>query len=146
MNSSELNNNKHIRELIAEDYRRIALILQHREFHAEIYKKVNNIILTTKHPIKKQAVESIVGLKSVFLRDIDFTKDHILKNSVLTLKSIDIPTVGISTSIVTIDDNNIAERVAIYNLKEDDDKIEQMFQIGCKFSIINPYIRMAADG
>jgi len=138
----------HIRELIAKDYRRISLITEHRCYFAaaNIKGKDLNVVFNTKAPLKKQLLESIIGLKPVFLRDIDFTKDHILKNSVLTLKSIDVPTVDISTKIVVIDDNNAAERVAIYNLKEDPAKIKEMFKIGCKFSIINPYIRMALDG
>ena len=85
-------------------------------------------------------------MKPVNLRDIDFTKDHVLKNSVFTLKVIDSPLVAISTSMIAVDDNNVAERVTIYKLKEDQKKIEEMFQIGRQFSIINPYVRMALDG
>jgi hypothetical protein len=139
-----------MRKSIVKDYRRISLILQHREYHAEVSKMMSNtehrMIFTTMPPHKKKTAEYIIGLKDVFLRDIDFTKDHVLKNSILALKSIDIPTVTISTKLVAVDDNNIAERVAIYNLKGDEDKIREMFPVGCRFSIINPNIRMAVDG
>ena len=141
---------EHMRESIVKDYRRISLILQHREYHAEVSKMMSNtehrMIFTTMPPHKKQTAEHIVGLKDVFLRDIDFTKDHVLKNSILALKSIDRPIVTISTKLVAVDDSNIAERVAIYNLKRDKDKIREMFPVGCRFSILNPYIRMAVDG
>ena len=138
-------NELHIREIIAKDYRRVALILEHREYHHGIKANGYNIF-NTAIPPKKQALQTVVGLKPIYLRDIDFTKDHILKNCVLSLKSIEIPTINISTSFVSVDDHNIAERVAIYNLKEDASKIEEIYQIGCRFSIINPYIRMAQDG
>ena len=142
--------NEHIREKVARDYRRISLITEHREYRNSIREKaqLKNCIVSqiTTVPTKKQALESIIGLKPVYLRDIDFTKDHVLKSSVLTLKVIDSPLVAISTSMIAVDDNNVAERVTIYNLKEDHKKIEEMFQIGCQFSIINPYVRMALDG
>ena len=138
----------HIRELIAKDYRRTSLITEHRFYYAafNIKRRDLHLVFHTKPPLKKQVLESIIGLKPIFFRDIDFTKDHVLKKSVLTLKSIDIPTVDISTKMVVVDDNNVAERVAIYNLKEDPVRIKEMFEIGCRFSIINPYVRMAADG
>jgi TPR repeat protein len=136
-------------ESIAKDYRRISLIVEHRENHKHLIdmKKTNmpNIV-TSKCPLKKQSVESIIGLKAIFLRDIDFTKDHVIKSCVLTLKVIEIPNIIKSTMFVAVDDYDIAERVAIYNLKENNDRIEEMFEIGCRFSIINPYIRMALDG
>jgi tetratricopeptide (TPR) repeat protein len=142
--------NEHIREKVALDYRRISLITEFREYVSAVREKskIKNTVMlqTTMPPIKKQAVESIIGLKPVFFRDIDFTKDHILKSSVLTVKIIDTPLIAISTTMIVIDDNNIAERISIYNLKEDHAKIAEMFQIGSQFSIINPYIRMAQDG
>ena len=101
---------------------------------------------TTKTPIRKQALETIVGLKPIYLRDIDFSKSNTLKNSVLGLKSIEIPTISSFTTLVAADDNNQAERIAIYNLKEEPEKIYQMFKVGARFSIVDPCIRIAADG
>jgi hypothetical protein len=142
--------NEHIREKVALDYGRISLITEFREYVSAVREKskIKNTFMlqTTMVPTKKQAVESIIGLKPVFFRDIDFTKDHILKSSVLTVKIIETPLVAISTTMIAIDDNNVAERISIYNLKEDHAKIAEMFQIGSQFSIINPYIRMAQDG
>ena len=144
LNSSAKEEN--IREVIAKDYRRISLILLHREFYKSMVGLDGHAkIFLTKNPIKKQSLESIIGLKPVFLRDIDFSKDHVLKNSILSLKSIEIPLTVVSTSYIAIDEKNFAERVSIYNLKEGEKK-EQLSQIGCHFSIINPYVRMAQDG
>ena len=33
----------------------------------------------------------------------------------------------------------------IYNLKDEKEQIENTYQIGTEFSVINPYVRMAAD-
>ena len=140
----------HIREAIANDFRRISLIIEHREYEhtLKIINESNNGLYykNTAIPPKKQALNSVIGLKPIFLRDIDFTKDHILDNCVLSLKSIEIPTISTSISFVCVDDHNVAERIAIYNFKEDRRRKEEIFQIGCRFSIINPYLRIAHDG
>ena len=94
---------------------------------------------TTKTPVRKQALETVVGLKPIYLRDIDFSKDHTLKNSVLGLKSLEIPTINSFTTLVAADENNQAERIAIYNLKEESEKIHHMFKVGTRFSIIDPW-------
>ena len=51
----------------------------------------------------------------------------------------------LAIDLVAQDENGMVERVAIYNLDREDKKIIRIYNIGSKFSIINPYIRMAAD-
>ena len=144
------NEERQKREEIANDKKRTSLILEHREYLKGLYNNIqkpnSKLKSTTKTPIRKQALNSIVGLKPIFLRDIDFTKDHTLKNSVLHLKSLEMPTINSFTTLIAVDDNNQAERIAIYNLKEDSEKIGQMFKVGSRFSIVDPCVRIAADG
>ena len=51
----------------------------------------------------------------------------------------------LSTRLLAQDENGMVERVAMYNLGLSENSILETYKIGCKFSIINPYIRMAAD-
>ena len=56
--------------------------------------------MTTYMPNKTQNVpSSLAKLKKLLLKDIDFTKDHILDGCALTLTIFDIPIIGIFPSV-----------------------------------------------
>jgi len=62
--------------------------------------------------------------------------------------NIDIPIYGpppLSTRLLARDEHGMVERVAMYNLDLSENSILDTYKIGCKFSIINPYIRMTTD-
>ena len=91
---------------------------------------------------------SVLGLKTVFLKDIDFSKDYILTGHALTVTSVDIPIIGVFTSVhfVVEDEKRFVEKLCIYNLGKDYQSIKEKFPIGCIFTIIEPYARLAVDG
>ena len=141
------------RESIRKDYRRIQLIVDHRIYLTAL----NNALKTDRPksspaftPSKKQTVDSIIGLKPIYIKDIDFTRDYILKGYVLKLKTIDIPIIPpaltLALRLVAEDEFGFAERIAIYNLSRDNIKhLEESYKIGVQFCIISPYIRQALD-
>ena len=65
-------------------------------------------------------------------------------------KTIDIPVIPpdskLAVTLVAEDEFGFVERISIYNLKRENNKIGETYQIGCRFAIINPYIRLAMDG
>ena len=143
------------RDLISDDYRRIDIIKRHRTHHRIVNedfhkKKVDGFKTGVTIEGKKPVVNSLVGLKEVFLRDCDFTKDRILKGHILTLELIDVPILpmvaGQAIALVGEDEHGYAERVCVYNIGEDYEKILDTYDIGAKIAIVNPYVRMAMDG
>jgi hypothetical protein len=67
---------------------------------------------------------------------------------VLAMINIDVPLYQpppLSTRLLAQDEHGMVERVAIYNLGLSEKSILETYKIGCKFSLINPYIRMAND-
>ena len=95
-------------------------------------------------PPKKQKLASLIGLKAIYLNEIDWTKDKVLTGYVLELTAIDVPhNTEQSIQFVAEDNNEHVQRVALYNTSPDEIK---ELGVGSKFSIINPYIRMALDG
>jgi tetratricopeptide (TPR) repeat protein len=141
------------RESIINDYRRMALVLDHRKYYFGVKSTMimkNTLILkNTKIPPKKQKLPaSATNLKALFLKDIDFSYDHIMNGYLLTMINIDTPVYQpppLSTLFLAQDEHGMVERVAMYNLGLSENSILETYKIGCKFSIINPYIRMAAD-
>ena len=151
LKQSNLNVQKIItRDLIINDYRRIALVVDHRKYYHETENYENNKMMpiTITPPKKQKFPVSLAGLKEVFLKDVDFTRDHIMNGYILTLINIDLPIFNPPPRSIRLnaqDEHGIVERVAIYNLNENKDTVLKMYPVGIKFSIINPYIRMAAD-
>ncbi|XP_065639984.1 uncharacterized protein LOC136072655 [Hydra vulgaris] len=134
------------------DYKRQLTIINHRKcFDKKKQFKRQNFVfekLTYKPNIVQAAPSSIINLQEVFLEDIDFTMDYLLTGCVLTVTVIDIPIVGLLISVyfVVEDKNKIVSRLCICNLGENYQSIKKLFPVGCTFSIINPYIRLAIDG
>lgn len=149
LKQSNLNVQKIItRDLIINDYRRIALVLDHRKYYHDTENYGFMMPITIKPPKKQKFPVSLSGLKEVFLKDVDFSRDHIMNGYILTLINIDLPIFNPPPRSIRLnaqDEHGIVERVAIYNLNENKDKVFKMYPVGIKFSIINPYIRMAAD-
>ena len=142
------------RESLVKDHRRISLIVDHRGYFNEL-KKIREVgtytVPLTFAAGKKQTLDSLNGKKQVYIKDIDFTKDHVLKGYVIKLKAIELPIVppesALAVRIMAEDEFGFAERISIYNLRRDkSNRIEESYKLGRIFSIVNPYIRMARDG
>jgi tetratricopeptide (TPR) repeat protein len=139
------------RESIINDYRRKALVLDHRTYYSGFKSSLgekNSVIFTTAPPKQQKLPASFANLKALILKDIDFSHDHIMDGYVLAMINIDVPLYQpppLSTRLLAQDEHGMVERVAIYNLGLSEKSILETYKIGCKFSIINPYIRMAND-
>jgi hypothetical protein len=140
------------RDNIKKDFRRINLQIEFRQYCFYMKKNLDESprsnFYTTFEPPRKQTTQEKSSdiLKNIFFKDMDFTKDQVLHGYILTVRNIDITVVGLSSTFLIVEDENgFAERLFIYNLKDSKKDIEKTYQIGSCFSIINPYVRMAAD-
>lgn len=141
------NNKKYL-----EDPFRIHLIKSHRE---NIYEKnkigcinSSNAIIRNTFKAPKKQININSDLKPIYLNEIDFAKDHVLNGFTLKATIIDILDYLMGNSIFFIieDSNRNVERMAVYNLGNDYEKICKEYCVGTIISIKSPYIRMAADG
>lgn len=134
-----------------KDKHRENVIKSHREFIGFVRKSFKENLytasLSVKPPKKQEMESSFQDLKKITLKEIDFSKDHVLKGYVLHVRNIDLPAVGSTgTHFVIEDENKFVEHLSVYNLGTNYGKILQEFRIGVEFAIINPYVRIASDG
>ncbi|KAF9900955.1 hypothetical protein EC991_006703 [Linnemannia zychae] len=131
---------------LADPFRK-ELIVNHRRGISEFGKILSRnkdikINITAEPPRSQSAPLSWVGLKPIYLNEIDPTSDHVLDGFVLELTLITVPyNNSMSISFVAEDSNSNVQRVSLYNFDR-----EHVLTIGTKMSIINPYIRTAMDG
>lgn len=131
-----------------KDNYRVELIKQHRKSFIEIQNLCPIIFKTTLSPPKDQKTSfSLESFNQISLKQIDFSKDEILEKYFINIRIFDYPLFGFTSVFFIVDDQDGSmERLSIYNLGDDYDKIRQDFKIGTWITIINPYIRQAADG
>ncbi|RNA15294.1 type IV pilus biogenesis stability [Brachionus plicatilis] len=130
------------------DDNRIELIKSHRYDIKRLEGFKSSLIKNTLVPPKTQKMSfSLTGLKEVSLKQIDFTKDEVLDGFMINLRVFEYPQFGFTSVFFIVEDENGSfERLSVYNLGNDNDKIREDFKIGVWIAIINPYIRQAADG
>lgn len=120
------------------------LIVNHRravyEFNKVRSSKVLQTGATFKPPKTQQAPLSWVGLKPIYLNEVDPTEDRVHEGYILELTLITAPYNNkMSISFVAEDINKNVQRVYLYNFNKE-------LAIGTKITVVNPYIRIAADG
>eukprot|EP01098_Paradermamoeba_levis_P009145 TRINITY_DN3795_c0_g1_i4.p1 TRINITY_DN3795_c0_g1~~TRINITY_DN3795_c0_g1_i4.p1 ORF type:complete len:643 (-),score=126.93 TRINITY_DN3795_c0_g1_i4:101-2029(-) len=102
---------------------------------------------STKPPKQQKLPRSLAGLKKAYLKDLDTSKDQVWEGFVITLINVDLPCTGGPSLMMTVEDENRdLQRLSIYNLGDDYESLEQTYGIGCTFDVLNPYMRLAADG
>ena len=150
MGSVPVNNRKqHL-----NDSHRAEVITKHRQWEStELQKNYNGkcaVISTTLKPrVKQQTSKSLIGLKPITLREMSPGKDLVYKGYVLSVTIIE-QTCSWNPSIhLVIEDENFdCERMLIYGFPEGQGEylINKVYTIGNKMHIINPYLRLGADG
>ena len=135
------------------DPHRVEVIKKHREWEGTSFQEKHNpaykvISCTLKPRVKQQAARSLIGLKSITLKEIDPTKDQVYNGYVLSVTIIE-ETYSWTPSIhLVIEDENFdCERMLVYGFPEDQGEylVSKLYTIGSKMHIINPYLRIGAN-
>ena len=135
------------------DPHRVEVIQKHRQWEGQSLQEKHNpgckvISVTVKSRVKQQTAASLIGLKSITLREMDPTKDQVYKGHALSVTIIE-ETYSWTPSIhLVIEDENFdSERMLIYGFPEEqgDYLISKLYTIGSKMHIINPYLRIGAN-
>jgi hypothetical protein len=133
------------------DPHRIDIFKRHRQWSGLMLENKNsnmNHTMTQKLRIKQSTAKSLVGLKSISLREINPTKDHVYDGYILFVTIIDeAVTWKPSIHLVIEDENHDCEHMVVYGFKENqgEDLINNVFTIGTRMHIINPYLRIGAN-
>jgi len=132
--------------------RRIEIIKRHRQWAVAMSQmkgnSKDNLVRATIPPrVKQQAAKSLVGLKSISLKEMNPTKDHVYNGYVLSLTIIE-ETYSWSPSIhLVVEDENLdCEQMCIYGFPQAQGEylIKEVFKIGTKMNVMNPYLRIGA--
>jgi hypothetical protein len=135
------------------DPHRIEVIKQHRDWEGRASQERNNparnLIPNTHKPrVKQQTAKSLIGLKPISLREMDPTKDHVYNGCVLSVTIIDEAYSWVPSIHLVIEDEHLdCERMFIYGFPEAQGAhlTSEVFTIGSKMNIINPYLRLGAS-
>ena len=142
--SQQLNINKenfrinNLSELFIDPLRK-EIILGHRWN----YKNINSSIKSVKESLglyvmkqfhvnapKESKVNSLIGLKPIFLRDIDYHLDKVYEGYLLSVINIDVITFMSSILLVVQDENKDVQRLTIYGLTESEEEIIRKYPFG----------------
>ncbi|CAF3999454.1 unnamed protein product [Rotaria sp. Silwood2] len=130
---------------------RIDIFARHREWSAFMSRNNNTSMvhtMTQKTPVKQSKAKSLIGLKSISLREINPTKDHVYHGYVLFVTIIDEAlSWRPSIHLVIEDENHDCDHMIVYDFNETQGEylINEVFKIGTRMHIINPYLRIGAN-
>ncbi|CAF0807073.1 unnamed protein product [Didymodactylos carnosus] len=135
------------------DSKRIEIIQKHREVQAMILYTMDNSkfplqCFTRKPRLKQQTTKLLIGLKSITLREMNPTKDHIYTGYVLSVTIIEQAYSWTPSINLVIEDENLdCERMCVYGFLESQGEYftNDVFTIGSKMNILSPYLRVAAN-
>ncbi|CAF4135221.1 unnamed protein product [Rotaria sordida] len=130
---------------------RIDIFKRHREWSAFMSRNNNTSIdhiMTQKPRVKQPKAKSLIGLKSIPLREINPTKDHVYHGYVLFVTIIDEAlSWRPSIHLVIEDENHDCDHMVVYDFNETQGEylINEVFKLGTRMHIINPYLRIGAN-
>ncbi|CAF1182880.1 unnamed protein product [Adineta steineri] len=131
----------------------IEVIKNHRQWekttldekHNPFYKTIST---TVKPRVKQQSDKLLIGLKPITLREMNSRKDHVYTGCVLSVTIIEETLSWIPSIYLVIEDENFdCERMLIYGISKEEGEylISNLYTVGKKIHIINPYLRIGAN-
>ena len=126
---------------------RTKLIKNHRATFSTVKKDFSDKTYEWSIPAPQQnRPRSLTGLKETFLSQLDTSRDYIAKGYVLTVTIIEPPINLTGVHFIVADENDDAERLAIYNLPGKFPSNCDQYTLGTEIAIVEPYVRQSADG
>jgi tetratricopeptide (TPR) repeat protein len=127
---------------------RIEVIKAHRQWAVKMTQLKDNsemVRITVKPRLKQQTAKSLVGLKSISLKEMDPRKDHVYNGYAISLTIIEEAHSWTPSIHLVVEDENLdCEQMCIYGFPQTNGKylIQEVFKIGHKMNVINPYLRI----
>ena len=132
---------------------RIEIIRKHREWESKSLQIKSNadsvLISSTQQPRTKQHIaKSLLGLKSISLREMNPTVDRVYDGHVLSVTIIEEACSWHPSIHLVVEDEHLdCERMFIYGFPDEQGEYltGKVFGIGSRMNIINPYLRLGAS-
>jgi len=127
------------------------MILLHRQAKSQFAMLEQSLpyktALSFVAPITQPSITDLLGLKQIFLAEMIASDNKIYEGFVLKLTVIEEPIFSLpSMPMLAEDEKSGVERISIYNFNWDWETLKENFAFGSKFSIVNPFFRIATDG
>ncbi|CAF1308891.1 unnamed protein product [Adineta ricciae] len=132
------------------DPERVKLILKHRMWEKTTLDEKQNsayksFSTTVKPRVQQHTDKSLIGLKSITLREMNPRKDHVYTGYVLSVTIIEEAlSWNPSIHLVIEDENFDCQRMLIYEISDEEGEqlTSKLYTIGKKIHVINPYLRI----
>ena len=139
-------------KLRLENPHRIEVITHHREWEsttllANTNSKIPLHSISLKPRLEQQTGKSLIGLKSITLREMNPTKDYVYNRCVLSVTIIEQAYSWTPSIHLVIEDEHLdCERTCVYNFPKGQGEYltAKVFTTGSKMHLINPYLRISA--
>jgi hypothetical protein len=129
------------RELKVKDSWRAQVLGLHRKCVRESLE-FNMFTMFEAPPAAPKRTMSVSGLKDIYLSQMIANNTRVYEGRVLRLTNIDVViTNEPSLKLIVEDEQGEVQRLSIYNADR-----KKPYPIGCQFSIIAPYLKIAGDG
>ena len=134
------------------DPHRVEVITKHRAWEDKTLQEKHNpddgvISSSIKARAKQQTAKSLIGLKSITLKEMNPIEDQVYNGYVLSVTITEEAYSWTPVIHLVIEDENFdCERMLIYGFPEEQGEylINKMYTIGSKMHVINPYLRIGA--
>ena len=137
-----------------KDPRRIDVITRHRQWNSHVSQIIEkdptrvNLFTTQAPRVKQPVAKSLIGLKSISLKEMDPNKDYVCTGHVLSVTIVEEAIVWQPSIHLVVEDENLdCECIAIYGFPEGQGAhlIKDVLTAGSQMSIINPYHRIGGN-
>ncbi|KAG4071231.1 hypothetical protein HA402_008966 [Bradysia odoriphaga] len=127
-----------------------AFIIDHRKYFKEtrdICSQSGLVYIVHPSKLKVKPTVNIIGLKSIYFKDMIATAEKIYDGFAIKVLIIDDAIVGQpSVNVIGRDDHGTIHRIFIYNIPQDEETQDKV-GYGCTITIVNPYHKIGAtDG
>lgn len=89
----------------------------------------------------QESIKSLIGLKQIFLEEIDFSLDKVYKGYVVSGVLIEMPIPMSAAHSILEDERGQITTISFYGNMDRD-----LVRVGQRVSVVNPYMRQAVDG
>ena len=132
---------------------RIEIIRSHRRWISQLSqmaadRSTQNLLFTRPPRLKQPTAKSLIGLKSISLREMNPTKDHVYTGHVLSVTIVEGTRLWAPSIHLVVEDENFdCEFMCIYGFPAAHGKylVNEVFTLGTQMSVINPYHRIGAN-
>jgi len=137
---------KENRKFQLKDPWRVEIIQNHRLLLANPYRSTISFGGSREESVVQDiSLDKLQKMKPILLIEMDYSLNKTYTGRVIKLKSLEpVLVMPVYLSMIVEDTDGDSQRCIIHNYQYNAETVDEIFGIGCKFSIINPHLRTGA--